>query len=174
MLGRRRWVYAAVAAAAGLGGAGLAWWRFSPDGVEAKAPPGFWDLEFQSPSGGTVALASMRGRPLLVNFWATWCPPCVEEMPLLDAFYREQQANGWQVLGLAVDKPDAVREFLARHPVSFPVAMVDASGIGLTQSLGNSSAGLPFSVHFGAEGAVLGRKIGRISSQELALWRGQR
>lgn len=169
--GRRRWIYAAVAAAAGLGGLGLAWWRFTPGRLDEAAMADFWALEFETPSAGKLAMASLRGRPLLLNFWASWCPPCIEEMPLLDAFYRENSANGWQVLALAVDKPGAVLDFLGRHPVSFPVVLAGMEGAGLSKSLGNTSGGLPFTVILGPDGTVRNRKIGKVSSQGLTAWR---
>jgi len=169
--GRRRWIYAAVAATAGLGGAGLAWWRFTPGKLDETVFAALWELEFETPSAGKLSMASLRGRPLLVNFWATWCPPCIEELPLLNTFYRENSSNGWQVLGLAVDKLGPVVDFMRQHPVSFPVAMVGMDGVGLSKSLGNLSGGLPFSVILGADGTVRNRKIGKVSSQELALWR---
>ena len=169
--GRRRWIYAAVAAAAGLGGVGLAWWRFTPGKLDETVFTALWELEFETPSAGKLSMASLRGRPLLLNFWATWCPPCIEEFPLLDAFYRENSLNGWQVLGLAVDKPSPVADFLGQHPVSFPIVMVGMDGVELSKSLGNLSGGLPFSVILGADGTVRNRKIGKVSSQDLALWR---
>ena len=107
----------------------------------------------------------------MINFWATWCPPCIEEFPLLDAFYRENSLNGWQVLGLAIDKPSAVVDFLARHPVRFPVAMAGLEGMALSKALGNDHGSLPFSVALGADGTVRNRKIGKVSSQDLTLWR---
>lgn len=168
---RRRWLYAAVAAAAGLGGAGLAWWRFTPGRADEGAIPALWGLDFDQPSSGKLSMASMRGRPLLLNFWATWCPPCVEEMPLLDAFYRENSGNGWQVVGLAVDKAGAVHDFLGQHPVTFPVALAGMNGIELSKSLGNTAGGLPFTVVLGADGSVRNRKIGKVSSRDLTLWR---
>ena len=64
-----------------------------------------------------VKLADFRGKPLLINFWATWCPPCIEELPLINDFYVKNKANGWQVLGLAVDKPSSVQSFLKRMPL---------------------------------------------------------
>lgn len=169
---RRRWLYAAVAVAAGLTGAGWAWWRYRPAAVDDHALSGLWALSFERPDGQRLAMQDLRGRPLLINFWATWCPPCVEEMPLLDAFYRENDANGWQVLGLAVDKGGAVRDFLGKQPVTFPVALAGMEGLALSKSLGNISGGLPFSVVFGADGQLQNRKIGKVSAEDLALWRG--
>lgn len=120
--------------------------------------------------GGRFDLAEQRGQWVVVNFWATWCPPCVEELPLLDRFYQEQQARGWQVLGLAVDQAAPVVRFLERLPLSFPVVLAGFAGTDLSRTLGNPSGALPFSVVFGADGAVLHRKLGKVSADELAQW----
>lgn len=168
---RRRWLYATVAAAAGLGGAGLAWWRFRTVPADEAALAALWSLTFEAPDGGKLALKTLQGRPLLINFWATWCPPCVEELPLLDAFYRENAAKGWQVLGLAVDKVGPVRDFLLKQPLSFPIALAGMEGVSLSKSLGNVSGGLPFSVVLGADGGLRNRKIGKLSAADLTLWR---
>ncbi|MBK6615441.1 TlpA disulfide reductase family protein [Ottowia sp.] len=167
--GSRRWVLAGVAALAAAAGAGVAWQRFR---LEEADTSGFWGHSFPTPEGGTLALAELRGRPLLVNFWATWCPPCVEELPLLSRFYTDNRAGGWQVLGLAVDQVEPVRRFLARAPVSFPVALAGLAGVDLTRALGNAAGGLPFSVVFDAQGALRHRKIGQIQPADLAVWRG--
>jgi thiol-disulfide isomerase/thioredoxin len=105
-----------------------------------------------------------------VNFWATWCPPCIEELPLLDAFFRENLSNGWQVVGIAVDKPAAVREFLARQPLSFPSVMAGFAGSELSKSLGNINGGLPFTVTMGRDGNVTNRKLGKVSVTDLSSW----
>ena len=112
----------------------------------------------------------MLFRSLLVNFWATWCPPCIEELPLLDYFYQENKEKSWQVLGLAVDQPSAVRTWLQTRPLNFPVGMAGLNGAELSKSLGNRAGGLPFSVVFGAGGELLHRKIGKVLPEELALW----
>jgi len=164
----RRGALLAVGALAGLAGQGLAWWRFQPGEADLA---GFWDQHFPTPEGGSLALSSLRGRPLLINFWATWCPPCVEELPLLDRFHAENKASGWQLLGLAVDQPEPVRRFLARAPVGFPVGMAGLAGVDLTRRLGNTAGGLPFSVLFAADGKLLHRKLGQLHADDLAAWR---
>lgn len=169
-LRRRRVLTAAVGVGALAAGAGVAWWRFRPAAVASGAEAAFWDARFDGPMGESVRLAEWRGRPLLVNFWATWCPPCVEELPLLNAFHASQAAKGWQVLGLAVDQPAAVRRFLEKLPLSFPVGMAGFAGTELSRSLGNLTGGLPFTVVFDEAGQVAHRKIGQVSEEDLKLW----
>ncbi len=168
---RRRWLLGGVAAGAALAGAGLATWRLRPGPVADPALQGFWPLSFDTPEGPPLAMETLRGRPLLVNFWATWCPPCVEEMPLLDDFYRQNSPSGWKVIGLAIDQPSAVRRFLARTPVTFPIGFAGLDGSELAKTLGNSTGGLPFSVLINASGAVQERKMGQLKPDELARWR---
>lgn len=173
-MNRRNMLYGGVAAAAGLAGAGAAWWKFQPHDVPtippAAAAASFWNLSFDTPGGKPLAMSSFRGKLVLVNFWATWCPPCVEELPLLDFFYQENKDKNIQVLGLAVDQPSAVRTWLQARPLNFPVGMAGLSGTDLSKSLGNRAGGLPFTVLFGTSGQLLQRKIGQITPQELADW----
>ncbi|HYF44454.1 MAG TPA: TlpA disulfide reductase family protein [Ramlibacter sp.] len=168
----RRLLVAGVGAAAAIAGAGLAWWRFGVDDGQAGAADALWKLSFDTPTGGRLDMSALKGRPLLVNFWATWCPPCVEELPLLDAFSREQAAKKWQVVGLAIDQPSAVRTFLSRTPVSFPVGLAGLEGTELGKALGNRSGGLPFTVVFGADATVRHRRMGRVTPADLAQWSG--
>ena len=171
---RRNLLYLGAAAAAGAFGTGLAWLKYEPQ----KLTPGqtnaiqdtFWSLSFDTPDGQPQPMSNFRGKPLLLNFWATWCPPCVEELPLLDAFYQEQKDKGWQVLGLAVDQPSAVRKWLQTKPLSFAVGMAGLAGTELSKSLGNLAGGLPFTAIFGASGVLLHRKTGQVSKEDLAQW----
>ncbi len=170
---RRRWLFSGAAVAAAAAGAGLAWWRLQPHAVAPGAldgPGDLWSRVFEQPDGGMLAMQSFRGKPLLVNFWATWCPPCVEELPLLDRFFRVNAPKGFQVAGIAIDQASAVRSFLARMPLGFPVALAGAEGLGLVKSLGNLAGGLPFSVVLGADGQLLHRKMGKVTEAELTQW----
>lgn len=167
---RRRAMTIGVAAAAAALGAGVAWWRLTPGAPAAGAEQALWALHWDRPEGGTVAASAFRGRPLLINFWATWCPPCVEELPLLDRFYRERQAAGWQVLALAIDQPSAVRQFLQRQPLSFPVGLAGFGGTELGRQLGNENGALPFTVVFDRAGRIAHRKLGQVKPEDLQAW----
>jgi thiol-disulfide isomerase/thioredoxin len=168
---RRRWLLGAVASAAALGGIGLARRNSQSQAVMQSVESGLWQLEFATPQGALLRLSSLQGKPLVLNFWATWCQPCVEELPLLSDFYQKNLANGWQVLGFAVDQPDPVNRFLTRVPVTFPVVMAGMSGIELSRSLGNLSGALPFTVVLGSDGHVAHRKMGKLTVADLRQWR---
>ena len=170
MTTRRALITTGVAVtAAATGAAGYLW-------QQRRAPPAdaasdeLWSLSFETPGPSRLAMASLRGKPLVLNFWATWCPPCVREMPALDRFHREHGAKGWQVLGLAADNAGAVRKFLAVTPVGFAIALAGFEGIDLSRRLGNASGGLPFTVVYGSAGNVLHRHIGEAKDEQLALW----
>lgn len=168
---RRRLLYVGVAAAAALGGAGLAWRKLQPHAMQAGAEQALWTQEFDTPQGGErLALHQFSGQPLLLNFWATWCPPCVTELPMLNAFYRENSSNGWQVVGLAIDQPSSVRKFLERQPLDFPVGLAGLGGTELARALGNLTGGLPFTVIVGTAGRVLDRKMGQANAADMQKW----
>ena len=142
-------------------------------GDDAAALDALWALRLQRPDGAELVLADLRGKPLLLNFWATWCPPCVKEMPEINRFYQAWSPKGWQVLGLAIDSPEPVRNFLAKMKLDFPIALAGLGGTALVRSLGNPSGGLPFSVLVGAQGQVLQRKLGETNFDELVGWARQ-
>jgi thiol-disulfide isomerase/thioredoxin len=134
--------------------------------VESVLP----DLRLPQSGGGTRSLAEFRGRPVLVNWWATWCPPCVKEMPLLDAFAKRQGERGIAVVGIALDDPAKVAEFLQRVPVAYP-NLLEAPGPGdSSMRLGNTRAVLPYSVLADAEGRVVATHMGSFDEAELQRW----
>jgi thiol-disulfide isomerase/thioredoxin len=184
-MNRRSWVLVGAGAAAGA--AGLVWQlrRGAPSNTTAvtpatapagTAPPlepaaaAFWQSSFARPDGQTLTMATLRGAPLVLNFWGTWCPPCVKEMPELDRFAKQFAARGGRVVGLAVDNPTAVRAFLAHAPVSYTICLAGFDGTDLSRQLGNTSGALPFTAVFNRSGNVAQRKLGETSFDELSRW----
>ncbi|MEP7296770.1 MAG: TlpA disulfide reductase family protein [Burkholderiales bacterium] len=159
---------AGTAVAAGAAGAGVSWWRAGSPARDGGAE--IWSLQFDRPDGTRLVLADFRGKPLLVNFWATWCPPCIRELPLIDRFLSDQQARGWQVVGIAVDQLDPVRKFLEQRPVGFGVGLAGIEGVELSRRMGNAGGALPFSVVFDRRGDVVQRKLGVILPEDLTRW----
>jgi thiol-disulfide isomerase/thioredoxin len=133
---------------------------------EPMAPLKLADLQGQMQS----LPGAYAGRPLLINVWASWCGPCIEEMPELDRYARSQGKQGVQVLGLALDTPENIHEFLGRVPVAYPI-LVDAPGpADASVWLGNRKGVLPYSVLIGADGKILKQKIGPFESGEINDW----
>ncbi len=142
-----------------------------PTTLATDTPNAFlWQDSFPRPEGGTLAMASLLGQPLVLNFWATWCPPCIKEMPEIDGFARHFAAQGGKVAGLAVDNEKAVREFLARAPVRYAIGVAGYAGTELSRKLGNASGALPFTAVFDRRGAVVQRRLGTTSFDELVRW----
>jgi thiol-disulfide isomerase/thioredoxin len=167
----RRNLILGVGAAAAVAGVGMALRRFEPKPVTATATHPVWAQQFETPSGEGLGLANFQGKPLLLNFWATWCPPCVDELPMIDAFWRENSANGHQVVALAIDQPSAVRRFLSRQPLGFPIGMAGLGGTELAKLLGNAAGGLPFTVFFKADSSIWRQKMGQLTPDDLSQWR---
>lgn len=90
---------------------------------------------------------------------------------MIDAFFRQHGANGWQVIGLAIDQPSAVRKFLLRTPVTYPTGLAGLQGTELVKNLGNTGGGLPFTLVLNSEGAVAARKMGKLEATDLETWR---
>lgn len=165
---RRTWLNRTLALTAAAAGGGLSWWHQQQRWAQAQLEDALWSQSFERPDGRGLLMSSLRGQPLLLNFWATWCPPCIQEMPLLNHFHNQQAPEGWRVLGLAVDHLEPVRRLLVRTPVDFDIGVVGFGGLDLAFAWGNSTRQLPFSVTFNKTGLLLERKLGAFSEAELA------
>lgn len=172
-----------AALAAGVLGVAAGLWRegrfMSPASTSAPAPgmavAGVDDplpaLALPDLDGKIVDLRTrFAGKPMLINVWASWCGPCVKEMPELERFSREQGANGIQVVGLALDTPEAVREFLAKVPVGYPIVLDTPGPADASVRLGNARGLLPYSVLVGADGRIAKRKLGPFEAGEIRDW----
>lgn len=122
-------------------------------------------------SGKPQALAQWKGKALLVNFWATWCGPCVQEMPELSALANEEAANGatkrFNVIGIGIDSPSAMSEFATKHNIKYPLYAGGMGGTDLSRDFGNPSGGLPYTVLIGADGQVKKTYLGKLKFDEL-------
>lgn len=144
----------------------------APDGLEVagRGDP-IPELVLPLLDGGTMHLPrDLQGAPVLVNFWASWCGPCIEEMPELDRFAADQARHGVRVVGIALDDPAAVREFLQRVPVRYPILLDTPGARDSSVQLGNPKGVLPYSVLVSAEGRLLRQRVGPFAHGEIDGW----
>lgn len=170
---RRTWLLGAAASAGLTAGGVTALWRSHTRRrveVDDAPPPDLWKSTFLSPSGEPLSMAGFAGMPLLLNFWATWCAPCVTEMPLLDHFAHAQPVGGFQVVALAIDDAAKVRAFLETRVLRMNIGLAGAMGLDLSRSLGNSAGALPFSIAFAKDGSTIDKKLGSLTESLLATW----
>jgi len=125
------------------------------------------DLQFPDAAGQRHRLDEWNGKLVLVNFWATWCGPCREEMPLLNHARFELAGKDLQVVGIAVDDAEAVGAFLKDNPVNYPILI---GGSDALYQFGDGSGVLPYSVLFGRDGKLLAQRAGSFSESGLKRW----
>lgn len=135
--------------------------------AQAQATQSLFDQVLPDMAGDDQALSQWQGRPLLVNFWATWCAPCVKEMPDLDALHR--QFPDVTFVGLAVDTKVNVDKFLQKVQVAYPLLLIGNKGIALMRALGNKVGGLPFTVVLDTQGKVVETILGPVDPNALAV-----
>ena len=155
-----------VSAAAGFGA--YRWWQQrTPLPELAEIRP---DLEFRGLDGRPHKLSEWNGKLLLLNFWATWCAPCVKEIPLLVEAQQQYGARGLQVVGIAMDETEPVREFQARLHINYPIMLGAAEIIAAMDQLGDQLGAFPFSVLIGPDGRILGRTSGGLEREDIQEW----
>lgn len=117
--------------------------------------------------GKPQALAQWRGKVLVVNFWATWCPPCLEEIPEFVRMQEKLGDQGLQFVGIAVDNVVNVRQFAVKHRMNYPVLVGELDAIELAKIAGNQIGGLPFTVIVDRNGRLIGTETGALNEQKL-------
>jgi thiol-disulfide isomerase/thioredoxin len=140
----------------------------APVGAAAQTPVGMlFASSMNDTAGKSQALAQFQGKPLIVNFWATWCAPCVQEMPELNQLAVDNAALGIQVIGIGIDTPANIVEFGNRLKISYPLYSAGMSGTDLSRNFGNKAGGLPYTVLIGADGQVKKTYLGKLKFEEL-------
>lgn len=132
------------------------------------ATDAFFAASLQDEQNVTQALSQYKGKIIVLNFWATWCPPCREEMPELSALHVAFKAKNVTVLGIAIDEMDLVQEFSASSPVQYPLLVAEEEGMAIASQLGNDRGVLPYTVIINAQGDVVKTYVGRITKSIIA------
>jgi thiol-disulfide isomerase/thioredoxin len=133
----------------------------------ASAAPGLMAARLPDMNGKLRALEQWRGKVLVVNFWATWCGPCREEIPAFIKVQDKLGAKGLQIIGIAVDQQDKVRPYAAEMKINYPILVGDLEAIDLARQAGNRLGGLPFTVVFDRQGTAVHSQLGGINQQKL-------
>ncbi len=123
----------------------------------------FYTANLIDTAGKNAQLEQYRSKTIVLNFWATWCPPCREEMPELSQLHERYQDKNVVVLGVAIDEPAAVNVYLQTSPVSYPIVLSENESMELATQLGNDQAVLPYTVIIDTNGNVIDTFLGRIS-----------
>lgn len=119
----------------------------------------------ETAQGGQLELSSLRGQVLVVNFWATWCPPCVEEMPELNTLHKEFQSaspNRVNIIGIGIDSPSNIRQFAAKSSLDYPLLLGGTTGNELARLFGNEKGLLPYTVIIGQDGNTMKTMVGKV------------
>lgn len=122
---------------------------------------------FPDQIGATQALNQWRGKIVVVNFWATWCPPCREEMPELSAFQEQYRPQNVVVLGISTDDVAKIRDFVQASPTTYPLLSGDFEAMALAESLGNNKGILPYTVLLRPDGSIASAYLGRLDMKIL-------
>ncbi len=136
----------------------------TPEVIDTVAP----EVRLPGLDGETRSLADYDDRVILLNFWATWCPPCLEEIPALMTLQEELGPAGLQVVGLALDEADATREFAHELGISYPVLVGGDEAFGLSERFGNLPATLPYTAVIDRDGIIRAVHRGALTRDEAA------
>jgi thiol-disulfide isomerase/thioredoxin len=167
-VGARQWLFADADAGAGSANAAQQTRTHTPAAPASDAVAQLLSAPLQDVGGKPQTLAPYKGRVLVVNFWASWCGPCVAEMPELVRLHDRYAKKGIAFIGIGVDSSQNVQNFLKKIPVDYPIFVSGFGGADLARSLGNTAGALPFTVVIDANGVVRSTKLGQVAPAELS------
>lgn len=167
-MNRRPWIYIVGISLVALSlGIFTSQWIYRTSLADDPAIKAFFANPWKTPDGKSVNTDDWRGKVLVVNFWASWCPPCVEEMPTLDQLQGEFLSQNVLFVGIGIDSPSNIRQFLEMMPVSYPIVIGGLEGSALSKQMGNAQGALPYTIIIDAKGKAISSKLGKISEEEL-------
>lgn len=135
--------------------------------VPAGTVPELLQLELPDETGKTQNFSQWQGKILVINFWATWCEPCREEIPVLVDMQARYASKDLQIVGIAVDSADKVREFSRLYRINYPLVIGGLEVINLSRKLGNKAGGLPYTLVLNRSREVVKSHLGGMSKEEL-------
>ena len=141
--------------------------RFHPAPPENTAVASLMQTSLPDTQNQQRSFGEWKGKILLVNFWATWCPPCVAEMPELVELQADMASHNLQIIGIGIDSPSNIQQFSEKLKISYPLLVAGLEGTELSRQFGNQGGGLPFTVLIGADGRVRQTYIGRLDMQKV-------
>jgi thiol-disulfide isomerase/thioredoxin len=160
---QKKWFYLIPLALAALAaGVWLAQARYAPRPPTPPAVAALWQVAYPDLEGRSQPLSQWRGQVVVLNFWASWCAPCREEMPDFAALRTQFRPKGVEFVGIAIDNPASVAQFLQQNPVNYPILIGEGAAHGLARELGNPSGALPYTIVLHRDGGIVLRHLGRL------------
>ena len=157
-----------VAVIAFVGGLSVRWLISAPQtsaGQTSEKP--LPDFSLPDLSGKPRSIKEWQGKVLVINFWATWCPPCLKEMPAFAAMQEEFSGQGLQFIGIAIDEAESVKAFIDKNKVSYPILIGETEGAKLAHSMGNLFNTVPFTVIVNKQDQIVKAHMGELSREQL-------
>lgn len=121
-------------------------------------------------SGGSGSVGEQLGKLTLVNFWASWCAPCREEMPVFEMMYRGAKNDGFQIIGVAIDSPEKALPMLDSMNITYPILYAEQTGMEVMAASGNPEGLMPYSLLLDQDGKILENVLGKIDERQIAAW----
>jgi len=160
-------LFAAVAIASAGGGAAYHWWSRGGGPDARAAVEQVYASRLADLKGNMQPLAQWRGQVLVVNFWATWCAPCREEIPGFVRLQERYGARGLTFVGIAIDQPDKVAEFAREFRINYPLLVGGGETLELLRQVGNRAGVLPYTLVIDKEGILVAREPGGLKESRL-------
>jgi len=150
-------------------GSFVSMYRESPPAGPSPAAEVFYAQRLPDATGIERAMSEHRGKVVVVNFWATWCVPCVEEIPTFSRVHAEH-AGRVAFVGLGIDSPSNIASFNARFKPSYPLVVAGAGGTELARAFGDNAGALPYTIMLGPDGRIIASRLGRVDEATLQKW----